>query len=109
MQATLHMQAAAPTAVAAPRSHQCRCMPSAASVHTHQRAAAPAPRRAAASGQRSVAAHAKGAIKPMEATFTDFKLVDPSDKVGRGLAAAAAARHRHLLCRRQSTAAATGS
>ena len=93
MQATLQVQAAAPTAVAAPRSHQRRCMASAASIHTHQRAEpTPALRRAAATGQRNVAAHAKGAIKPMEATFTDFKLVDPSDKVGQEAAATAAAK-----------------
>jgi hypothetical protein len=39
-----------------------------------------APKVGSITSQRSVAANAKGAIKPMEATFTDFKLIDKTKK-----------------------------
>jgi hypothetical protein len=44
-----------------------------------------APKVGSITSQRSVAANAKGAIKPMEATFTDFKLIDKTKKVGAGV------------------------
>ena len=93
----------APAAVApaaARRSQQVRCQ--AAPMQQRSLGATPA-RVGAAAGQRSVAAHAKGAIKPMEATFTEFKLVDKDFKVRRGpartaaVAAAATARPRLAL------------
>lgn len=71
----------APAAVApatARRSQQVRCQP--APVQQRSLGASPA-RVGAAAGQRSVAAHAKGAIKPMEATFTEFDLIDKDTKV----------------------------
>lgn len=81
MQATLQLQAAAP-ASAARRTQQNRAVSTPCTAPQQQRAAAfNAPKVGSMTAQRNVAAHAKGAIKPMEATFTDFKLVDKSHKV----------------------------
>ncbi|PSC74027.1 hypothetical protein C2E20_2723 [Micractinium conductrix] len=76
MQATV----AAQGAVAAPiarRGVHARALATPCVAPMQQRAAGVnAPKVAA----RNVAAHAKGAIKPMEATFTEFKLVDKDVK-----------------------------
>ena len=87
MQATLTLQAA-PAARVQARRQQVAC----SAVAPQQRAVSVvAPKVGGITSQRNVAAHAKGAIKPMEATFTEFKLVDKSKKVrGRGRRAAAA-------------------
>ncbi len=76
--ATLNFQAVAPQSGGCCRP-QARCQ---AAVQC-PRAPCVAPRPAAGKQacQRNVAAHAKGAIKPMEATFTEFKLIDKSQKV----------------------------
>lgn len=77
MQAALAMQAPV-VATTARRTQQTRCQ---AAPMQQRSLGVVAPKVGAAAAQRNVAAHAKGAIKPMEATFTDFKLVDPSYKV----------------------------
>lgn len=77
MQATLQLQAAAAAPVAR-RVQQTRAM--AGPCTAPRPAGVNAPKVGAITTQRNVAAHAKGAIKPMEATFTDFKLVDKSTK-----------------------------
>jgi hypothetical protein len=84
MQATLQLQAAAP-APTCRRTQQIRCNASASMVPPQQRAmGVNAPKVGALTSQRNVAAHAKGAIKPMEATFTEFKLVGKDYKVRGG-------------------------
>ncbi|PRW60984.1 hypothetical protein C2E21_0507 [Chlorella sorokiniana] len=76
MQATLTIQAA-PAARVQARRQQVAC----SAVPPQQRAVSVvAPKVGGRTSQRNVAAHAKGAIKPMEATFTEFKLVDKSKK-----------------------------
>lgn len=103
MQATLTIQAA-PVARVQARRQQVACSAAA----SQQRAVSVvAPKVGGLTSQRNVAAHAKGAIKPMEATFTDFKLVDKSKKVrrrGRRAAAAtpAAAAQPPSRCRKQT-------
>lgn len=84
MQATLQMQAAA-AAPAARRVQQTRALASPCVAPMQQRATgANAAKVGAITSQRNVAAHAKGAIKPMEATFTEFNLVDKTKKVREG-------------------------
>lgn len=87
MQATLTIQAA-PAARVQARRQQVAC----SAAPMQQRAVSVvAPKVGGLASQRNVAAHAKGAIKPMEATFTEFKLVDKSKKVrGSGRRAPAA-------------------
>lgn len=92
MQATLQLQAAAAAPVAR-RTQQTRAL--AGPCTAPQQPRVNAPKVGAITPQRNVAAHAKGAIKPMEATFTEFTLVDKSKKVrgalqGRGAPLAAA-------------------
>ncbi|EFN51534.1 hypothetical protein CHLNCDRAFT_59241 [Chlorella variabilis] len=77
MQASLKVQAAA-AASSCRRAQQPRCQ---ATSPMQPRAPGVAkPRVGDTRSQRNVAAHAKGAIKPMEATFTEFKLIDKSQK-----------------------------
>ena len=84
MQATLQVQAAAPASTSR-RPQQTRCLVSASMGPMQQRAVGVnAPKVGAVVPQRNVVAHAKGPIKPMEATFTEFQLVDKDTKVRRG-------------------------
>jgi hypothetical protein len=81
MQATLQLQAAAP-ASACRRPQQTRCPAVGSMAPKQQRAAGASAPKVGLASQRSVAAQAN--IKPMEATFTDFNLVDKTQKVRRG-------------------------
>ena len=78
MQATLQLQAAAP-ASACHRPQQTRCPAVASMVPMQQRAAGASAPKVGLASQRAVAAQAN--IKPMEATFTEFNLVDKTQKV----------------------------
>ncbi|KAL4421740.1 hypothetical protein ABPG77_002356 [Micractinium sp. CCAP 211/92] len=77
MQATLQLQAAASAPVAR-RTQQTRAL--AGPCTAPQQPRVNALKVGAITPQRNVAAHAKGAIKPMEATFIEFQLVDKSKK-----------------------------
>lgn len=78
MQATLQLQAAAAAPVAR-RTQQTRALTGPCTAPQQSRVNAA--KVGAITTQRNVAAHAKGAIKPMEATFTEFTLVDKTKKV----------------------------
>ena len=81
MQATLQLQAAAPASPCR-RPQQTRCPAVASMAPMQQRAASASAPKVGLASQRAVAAQAN--IKPMEATFTDFNLVDKTQKVREG-------------------------
>lgn len=68
---------AAPAARVQARRQQVVC----AAAPMQQRAVGVVAPKVGRPSSRNVAAHAKGAIKPMEATFTDFELIDKNTKV----------------------------